>query len=251
MALTVQTVQQLLDWEPPNVTPIVGKGLLLPGTKLIMFGQWGIGKSLIANDLAMCIATNRTWLGFPVNRCSVMTVQIEIPQIQYRERMKKYVKGNRLVPPPDYYVISESHLKLDKGAGAAALDAAIAALKPKVLIIDPIYKVLSGDISSNFDVEKLLDQFDLFIKRYGISVILIGHPKKPSMMPTMEGEVVSPGHDLLGASYFMDWADTAIFLKPVADMRLQLEFVKVRHGEDTLLPLQVRIDRSTLKVQLV
>lgn len=249
--LIVETAQQLLDWEPPNVRPIIGRGLLLPGTKCIIFGQWGVGKSLITMDLGLCIATNRSWLGFPINRCSVMTVQTEIPKAQYQIRLKKYVHGNKLAVPPDFYVINESHLKLDKGAGAAALDAAISALKPKVLIIDPIYKVLSGDITSNYDVEKFLDQMDLYIKRYGIAVILVGHPKKPSNMNTEEGEVISPGHDLLGASYFMDWTDSAIFTKPIGDMRVELEFVKVRHAEEIIQPIRVKIDRNSLRTLMV
>jgi RecA-family ATPase len=251
MAITVETAAEFLAWTPPNITPIIGKGLLYPGTKFIMFGQWGIGKSLVAMDLAMCIATNRPWLGFPVHRQPVMSVQLEIPKMMFQKRLVKYITGTKCPVPPDLYLVNESHLKLDRGQGASALDTHLSMRKPRVLIIDPIYKVLSGDITSNYDVERLLDQMDLYIKRHGVSVILIGHPKKPALMQGQDGPVISAGHNLLGASYFMDWADTAISLEPISDLKMSMEFVKVRHAEEELKTLNIRIDRNTLKVHLV
>ena len=246
-SLKAETIQQLIDWEPPKVREIIGDGILWPGTKGLIYGQFGTWKSMIAMHTGYCLTTGRNWFGHQVNRCPTLMLQMEIPKMLFRERHKKYLLGNKLLAPPDLWTVTDHSLTLDRGFGIQGVESLLAALRPQVLIIDPIYKIMQGNINENDQVKPVLDLFDRWISTYHLSVLLIGHPRKPSK-EELNHEIDFQGYELMGASFWANWFDTMARVTPVPGSKnhILMEFNKVRNAQIEIPSVLVTIDRNTL-----
>ena len=181
----------------------------------------------------------------PNKPLSVLYVQCELPEPELKKRAKLMVGS---VPQAanhtgKLWLWTEHYLKLDTNAGYGLLDKHVEALKPDLVIIDPIYKVLSGSMLEYGDVLPFLDRMDSLLSRRGVAVMLISHPRKG-------GPDESGADDMLGSSLFPDWADTTIRVSRVGGTQyhetLKLEFPKVRYAEELMDDLTVTIDRRTL-----
>ena len=85
--MPLQSYEELLLWNPPPQRSIVGFGILLQHTKLLMYGGPKAFKSLLAQQLAFCISTNQDWLGIPVTQGKVLYIQAEISRVPFRGRV--------------------------------------------------------------------------------------------------------------------------------------------------------------------
>ena len=242
------SLNELLAWKPPNIVPIMGGGLLLPQTKMIMYGRYKSWKSMIAMHTGMCIATGHSWFGFHVNQHNCLILQSEIPKAQYQKRANKYIEGNK-IHTEHLWIASEPYIKLDKGFGYTELEKEIIRLHPGVVIIDPIYKVVSGRITDEYDMRQFTDRMDILIDKYHFSLILIHHDRKSQVY---EGQAVNMGsQDMFGTSIFLDWCDTAIKIEPQAtDAEVRMVPDVVRHAEEELKPFMVAVDRKTLRFSI-
>lgn len=244
---TIETVAELLAWEPPNIRHIIGDGILLPGCKAILYGRWGSWKSMLAMHTAFCLVQGKPWLGFETRPSSVLVAQVEIPKAMMKKRVEKYVASNGNITPGNLWLLNEPYLRLDKKAYHDYFRLLLGTIHPQVVILDPIYKLFSGDITDNYQVLMLLDKLDELAEEFNLSYILIGHTRKrQKLMTGQEEDNTDIGDELVGASYFQDWCDTSISSRMLTDSQLQLTFTKVRHAEKELAPIKVKVDRNTL-----
>ena len=117
------TLAELDAWKAPYQKYIIDNGILVPGTKLILFGRYQTWKSMLAVHTASCIATGRDWFGYRTSKSPCYVLQIENPQAQFKERTMKYAKGNNLdLNISNLWLCTEPYIKLDKGFGIAELD---------------------------------------------------------------------------------------------------------------------------------
>lgn len=200
---------------------------------------------MLSMDLGFRLAHGRPWIGFTTLQCSTLIAQVEIPEYQMRERVKKYVEHD---PDPlmdaQVHFLSHPYLRIDQVSGYGMIQKAITAIQPKVLILDPFYRLFSGDITDNHAVQGALDKMDhLAHLNPEMALILIGHTRKPKD-PNLP--VVDWGNELIGGSYIMDWVDTGIALERVLDDEILMHFIKVRHSTEELPDIRVNVDRSTL-----
>jgi RecA-family ATPase len=247
-----------LKWEPQHPPAILGNGLLYSESKAIVYGRYKTGKSILAQQTALCIADGRPWLGFdtPEAGAPVLYLQLEIPHPLLHRRVTKmwssWRNGESSGKPtkqPIYYW-TEPYLKLDRPEGLAHLDRWLATVKPAVLIIDPVYKVMSGNMLDPNSVRALLDQLDAQIGKHHMSIIMVSHPRKS----VFEDEAEWGSDDLLGSVLFSAWADTVIKVtkkggKDKQD-QLVLNFDVVRHATDIIDPKEVLFDRNKLLMQV-
>jgi len=233
--MRAMTTQQLLAWNPPFQPYIISGGILLPQTKMILFGKFETWKSMVAIHTAYCLAEGKPWFGFQTNKASSYTVQLEIPKQEHRKRIAKYVKGNNIDPASDGMVhfLTETYYKLDKPYYQADLEKEVAEARPAVLIVDPIYAIMSGRLTDEFDTRKLLDRMNAIIEKYKLAVIMIHHERKSQIV---DGEVYRSSEDIFGTSIFIDWCDSAIRTTKLSDSKIELSFDKVRHAEKQLRP---------------
>ena len=242
--MEVTSLKGLLDWEPPKVNAIIDHGILLPDTRLVIFGLWKSWKSMFTQHVAFCVSCGLPLLGFNTTKSSILLVQLEIPKAEFKKRVAKYAGTHELYPDNLNFACTH-YLKLDRDAGKASLDRILQGLQPEVLVIDPVYKVLSGNISDSYDIMKLLGNLGDLQARHHFSLILVTHTRKPHTDDS--GEVVDRGlEEIMGSSYLPNWLDTAIGIKVIGQDVVQISFPAMRHAEVQLDPIKVRVNRSTL-----
>lgn len=207
---------------------------------------------MISMHTGFCIASGNQWFQFTTAPHKVLILQCEIPKFLFQDRVKKYAAGNNNYPQ-NIYFITEPYIKLDRDYGYAALDRVLNQLMPDVLIIDPLYKVLSGHITDSYDVNKLLDNIDLAVSRYHCAVIIVTHTRKPQY--TEEGLPLLHGSDeMLGSVYLSAWADSLLSIYKVGDEeedKISIEFTDMRNTETILSPLHIKVNRDKLSFNLI
>lgn len=240
-----QSLDEILSQPPNYPKSLVAGGLLYAQTKMVIYGRYKALKSMLGLDLAFSLASGQDWIGFstPAEGTKVMYLQLEIPYGLLRRRLEKTWNHRQTEQPileqPMFW--TQHVLKLDQQAGFNLLEHFIKKHKPSVLVIDPLYKVISGNILAAIDVQRVIDQVDALIGRYDISVIIISHTRKG--IADM-GEWGSD--DLLGSVFLSAWADTVIKIERRNDERLTIKFDVVRHAEIELETKEVVFDREKL-----
>lgn len=239
------TLNELIAWTPPYQQYIISGGLLLPQTKLILWGKFETWKSMLSIHTSFTIANGKDWFGFRTYKSPVYLLQVEVPQALFRERAMKYALGNQITSDMVHFC-SEPYIKLDKGFGQAELEKELARCNPKVLIVDPVYKVVSGRMTDEYDMRQFMDRMDILMDKYKFALILIHHDRKQQLV---EGQYISAGaEDMFGTSIFIDWCDTSIRSQTTSiDGEIILTFEKARYSERELKPITVQVDRSTLR----
>lgn len=220
---------------------------------MILYGRWGSFKSMLGGiDLGFKAAFGKDWLGLPTAGFSTYYLQIEVTEYMMQQRVIKYMEGNNLLPTQRFRINTAPWYKIG-GDNKNELGIELQYWKPDVLVIDPIYKVLRGDISSAVDVQRFLDEIDLIKEKYKVAVILIGHIRKPPNDET--GNPVtnaSMQHDLMGSSFYGDWADTMISMNITDEeadySSISINFEKHRHSQILIPPRELIVNRNSLQL---
>lgn len=228
---------------------IIGEGILYPETKMILYGEWGTWKSMIAMHMAFCMSEGVPWLTHSTTPTKTLMIQTEIPKALYRERVLKYVSNHVVQRQENIDFVTELGLKLDSPFGVANLEEAMKKSKPKVCIIDPVYKAMGGDISSSVDVQKTIDNIDLIMNRYNCACILVAHENK-GQIDLQTGQKYNRGAGkIMGSSYWPDWADSIACLSATGPCSVELCWEKYRNAQDIINDEEVQIDRKTLRIK--
>jgi len=112
-----------------------------------------------------------------------------------------------------------------------------------------VYLLISGHISDDYDVKRLLDNLNELRSKCSVSLIIIHHSHKTRTDDS--GNIIDLGsEDIMGSSYFNNWADTMVKLKTLnpytgAD-RVELSFGLARHAEALLPKLTIQWSRANL-----
>ena len=283
------TVQDLLDWSPPKNYRIISGGVLNVKNRMLIFGDEGSWKSILALHTAHCIARGSRWLGFRTNPSNVLRLQVELPMYTDRERVEKYCLASKQIyiardghqevtsaeldrlddRATDYaYPLvvnrTEQFIHIDESSGWESLrrniQTCISELPPLplVIILDPLYKMFNRNLSEETDVKPMLDKIDLIMEDAsklipGVSFIIVHHTRKAI---TDSGRPVSLGsQDATGSRALVRWVDTVLRIDP--DPRdptltvVKATFTKHRNAEDVLPVLVLRWDRKTLHPQIL
>jgi len=246
--MKAQNLKEFMAWQPPYQSYIIDHGILLPQTKLILFGRWQTWKSMITMHTAYVLATGKPWFGFETKLSSVYILQTEIPKAQFQLRNRKYIDGNKTYPD-NIYFRTEYYIKLDKPFGGADIEKELQETHPQVLIIDPLYSIMSGKVVDEYDIRKLTDWLNQMIDKYKVAVILVHHDRKPIVVG---GEIYSSADDMFGSSILLDWCDTSIRTTNTdKDGEVILTFEKVRHAEEELKPIKIKVSRADLTFSMI
>lgn len=231
-----------LTYHPVMPIPILSHGLMYTGSRVILYGKYKSLKSMLAMNLALMISRGERWLSYdsPIGGTDVMYLQLEIPNPMLQSRLLKMVAGRtKLTRHAKMWIWTEPSLKLDMEIGFTKLDDMLTKYKPKVLIIDPVYKVVSGDLLSTQHIQKFVDWVDILVDRHQLSVILVHHTRK--------GAYEEWGSDdMLGSVIFSAWADTIMKVERRHNTEIVVRFDVVRHATEELPPRIYDVDLNTL-----
>ncbi len=174
-----ESLSDVWDNLPPLSPPLID-GILRRGHKLLLAGPSKAGKSYALIELAIAIAEGRTWLSWPCTRGRVMYVNLELDPASCLHRFRDVYDALGWKPH------NLSHIDIWNLRGKSAPMDKLApklirrALKKNYIavIIDPIYKVITGDENSADQMARFCNQFDLVCTELGCAVIYCHHHSK-------------------------------------------------------------------------
>lgn len=165
-----------------ELAPELIKGMLRQGHKMLIAGPSKAGKSFALIQLAIAIAEGRKWFNFDCIQGKVLYVNLELDENSAKKRFfdiyNKQGLGHANVSNIDIWNLRGKTSPMDK-------------LAPKLIrraqkenyiavIIDPIYKVLTGDENSAHEMANFTNQFDKIATELGCAVIYCHHHSKGS-----------------------------------------------------------------------
>lgn len=164
----------------PPLADILIDGVLRQGHKMLIAGPSKAGKSFALINLSIAIAEGKTWLGWNCTRGKVLYVNLELDRASALHRFKDVYNGLGLQPEHlnniDIWNLRGKTVPMDKLAPKLIRRAA---KKDYIaVIIDPIYKVLTGDENSADQMAHFTNQFDKVATELGCAVIYCHHHSK-------------------------------------------------------------------------
>lgn len=164
----------------PDLKPELIEGVLRVGHKLLLSAPSKSGKSFLLMSLAIAIANGSEWLGMKCRKGRVCYVNCELDSASSFHRLKDIYEKLELDPENrkniDVWNLRGRTVPMDKLSGAL-----IHRFKDKgyaAVIIDPIYKVITGDENNATDMSKFCSYFDEVATAMGVSVIYCHHHSK-------------------------------------------------------------------------
>lgn len=167
---------------PPPLKPELIAGILRVNHKCCIVGPSKAGKSFLLIELAIAVAEGDRWLGYPCRQGRVLYVNLELDAESCTRRFVD-VYAALGIPPTHVSFIDRWNLRgrtmpLDK-------------LTPKLIrraekrgyelvIIDPIYKVLTGDENSASEMAAFCNLFDRISRDCGCAIVYCHHHSKGS-----------------------------------------------------------------------
>ena len=164
----------------PQLPEELIKGVLRCGHKMLISGPSKAGKSFALMELCIAIAEGKSWLGFPCKKGRVLYVNLEIdPASCIMRFMKIYDALGWQKKYMDDIVIWNLR------GHAVPLDKLVPKLIRRVhdqhfdaIIVDPIYKVITGDENNASDMAMFCNQFDKICTATGCATIYCHHHSK-------------------------------------------------------------------------
>ena len=168
--------------DPPALPEEMIEGVLRRGHKMLISGSSKAGKSFLLMELCIAIAEGIPWLGFPCRKGRVLYVNLEIDSASCVNRFAKIYEA---MGCPKKHM--DDIIVWNLRGHAVPLDQLVPKLIRRVrdqkldaIIIDPIYKVITGDENSASDMAAFCNQFDRICNETGCSTIYCHHHSKGS-----------------------------------------------------------------------
>ena len=165
---------------PPELPEELISGILRRGHKMLISGSSKAGKSFLLMELCVAIAEGRPWLGFRCRKGRVLYVNLEIDPASAVNRFLKIYEALG-IPAANM----ESIVLWNLRGHAVPLDQLVPKLVRRVrdrhfdaIIIDPIYKVITGDENNASEMGAFCNQFDRICTETGCSTIYCHHHSK-------------------------------------------------------------------------
>lgn len=174
-----ESLQDALEDLPPLDPPLI-EGVLRQGQKMLVVGPSKAGKSYALMQLAIAIAEGGRWFGWQCAQGKVLYVNLEIAKAtcynRFDEIYKAMGKTPRRASDIKVWNLRGSAIPMDKLAPKLIRRA----LKEHFIavIIDPLYKIITGDENSADQMAAFCNQFDRVCTELGCAVIYCHHHSK-------------------------------------------------------------------------
>jgi AAA domain len=208
-------VVDFLALDMPRPQSIVGNKIVIPGGLTILGAYPKLGKSQLLQQLALCRAYGKDWLGFPTTPGRTLYVNAEIMAHEFQDRSGRMV-DDRGEPERGRLMVMNARghgVYLNQPAGLARMQEEIEKCEPDLLILDPMTWLFWGNEGKPEDVQPFLQNLARLRVAYGVAIILIHHFRKPpSETPRKSGKKyhVPTAHDLAGSGLLYRDGDAII-----------------------------------------
>jgi len=208
-----------LEAQPPEARWLV-RDLWGAGCVGILGGAPKACKSWLGLEIATAVAAGVPCLGrFPVERPGPVLVYLAedaLPMVRSRVASLCEARGISLAGL-DLHVITAPVLRLDEEDDQARLRTTVAALRPRLLVLDPLVRLHRLDENSARDVSGLLGYLRALQRELDVAILLVHHARKRT--------AASPGEALRGSGDLHAWTDVTAHLarREDGDLRLRVE----------------------------
>jgi hypothetical protein len=213
---------------PERTLPVVRASELaheLPEQRWLIRDLWaseGVGviggspkclKSWLGLEMAVSLASRTPCLGRfePAlqGRALVYMAEDAIPDVRFRlESLCSHHKVD--LASLDIFVITASTLRIDLPSDQQRLMATVDAIRPNLVLLDPLVRLHRQDENSSADMSALLGFLRQLQRELQTAVVLAHHARK-------NGPVGQPGHALRGSSDLHAFGDSNLYLRRSRD----------------------------------
>lgn len=166
----------------PELSPVLIDDILRQGHKMLLAGPSKAGKSFALIELSIAIAEGRKWLNWHCTKGRVLYVNLELDRASCLHRFRDVYEALGWQPDHieniDIWNLRGKSIPMDKLA--PKLIRRSAKKNYIAVIIDPIYKIITGDENSADQMARFCNQFDLVCTELGTAVIYCHHHSKGS-----------------------------------------------------------------------
>lgn len=166
----------------PELAPCLIDGVLRKGHKMLIAGPSKAGKSFLQIELCIAIAEGKKWLGWKCAKGRVLYVNLELDRASCLHRFRDVYEALGWKPENlkniDIWNLRGKSVPMDKLAPKLIRRAAKKGYI--AVVIDPIYKVITGDENSADQMANFCNQFDKVCTELGCAVIYCHHHSKGS-----------------------------------------------------------------------
>lgn len=183
-------------------------------------------KSIISTDLAVSVASGTRFLGhFEVPKTGpVIVIQEENTLAMMKDRFEKIASSKALggrvkangrtitIESPDdlpIHLMNNVQFDLTEEEDLAFLESAIAEVRPRLVVLDPLYLMTPGvDENSAAGMTPILRELLRLKQQYDTGMLIVHHYNKPRDEDDRRG-----GNRISGTGVFYRWFESAIYLE--------------------------------------
>lgn len=170
-------------------------------------GQPKCTKTWMALDLAVSVASGTPCLGtFPVAAPGPVLVYLAedaLPRVRERILAISAARGVAL-DGLDLHVITAPCLRLDEDGDRGRLVRTVEKLRPRLLVLDPLVRLWSGDENNSGEVSALLGFLRTLAREHDLALVVVHHMSKKARK--------NLGQALRGSSDLHAWSDSSAYL---------------------------------------
>jgi hypothetical protein len=158
---------------PPDVVD----GIIAERELTTLVGPSGSGKSWLAMDLGVSVASGTPWLGIDTSRQPVIYVNLEITDNSFSNRLDALRRSKGVGPSTDFSVTSLGSVE---GQNAEGIVRGLKSLKVHgtFVIIDCLYMLEEDDENDNAYMKSLMAELKKLCTDCGDTVFVVHHTKK-------------------------------------------------------------------------
>lgn len=249
----IHPIQSLMELPIPEYKVLID-GILYAGEHVMLIGSEGIGKSILALEMAMCLSSGDTFLdSFSVPAAlPVLYVQTEGAPRMNVDRIPAMVGGVRMINSnmnlawfPSLFL--DRPEDLDKFVKEYKAKFA-GEIHPRCIVIDSLYSSMSGDLSDNVAARNMCSALKTLSEvAHGAALFIIHHEHKTRR--DYRGEVIhEEGREaLMGSTMWNNHVDSGLRLERTSSTRFILSQWKDRNGHAQLMkPLELQLSQTPL-----
>lgn len=223
------------------------------GSHGILGGEPKVSKSTLALAMGLSIASGKDFLGeFSVPSSSVgpvMMIQEENDPWVMQDRMRKIASFYGLIHKGDvsvrdaregeaiskkvmlefpddvpFRLLNNYGFSLSSEEHREMLEEAVATIRPRMLILDPLYMLVGGvNMDRQHEITPYLKWLTRLRYEYGVAPLIVHHWRKQR-----SDEVSRGGQRLMGSAMFHGWVEAALYAEKLSDddeeeLRVRLE----------------------------
>lgn len=169
------------EWDDmPELAPPLIDGVLRQGHKMLLAGPSKAGKSFALIELCVSLAEGKPWFGWECAQGRALYVNLELDSASCLHRFKDVYRALGYAPENvgniDIWNLRGRSVPMDRLAPSLIRRAL--KTRPIAVVIDPIYKVITGDENSADQMAAFCNQFDKVAQQVGCAVIYCHHHSK-------------------------------------------------------------------------